>query len=141
MMVLPAIRIDNFLVKKRTKREADVSEKPEVEFECIVPRHGVHAFAVLNDGEMIVKAGSKVRPEWVGDRTHKTYYWKLHDSLVAAGTISNGVLREDYAFASPSAAAAVVSGRSSNGRTAWQLVGTDKTYADWEASQLSEVTA
>ena len=78
------------------------------------------------------------RPEWVGDRKYDTFYWKYHDALVEDGSIANGVLQSDFAFSSPSAAAAVVSGRSANGRKAWTVVGTGQTYADWETAQLAE---
>ena len=142
MMVLPAIRIDAFLSKKRSDSTTRNAAKPAevVRFECTVPRHDVHAFAIIEDGEVIVQAGSRVRPEWVGDRSYDTNYFKLHDELRAKGIISpegsGAVLTEDYAFSSPSAAAAVVSGRSSNGRTAWKVVGTSMTYADWERKTL-----
>jgi len=143
MMVLPAIRVDNFLTKKRATPVAATSTKPtdalaETRFECQVKRHDVHAFAVMKDGELIVRAGSKMRPDWAGDRTITTSYWKYHDTLVADGTVINGILQSDFAFKSPSAAAAVVSGRSANGRTAWTVVGTGPTYADWETAQLAE---
>ena len=139
MMVLPAIRVDNFLVKKRDTSTPEEIAPTEVRFECVVPRHDVHAFAVLKEGEMIVQAGSKVRSDWVGDRKLKTYYWTIFDSLLSKGIISDGRFTEDYAFSSPSAAAAVVSGRSSNGRKAWKVVGSGQNYADWEETQLTQV--
>lgn len=43
----------------------------------------------------------------------------------------------DYVFASPSAAAAVVSGRSANGWVVWSVEGTGQTYAAWQDQQLS----
>jgi hypothetical protein len=46
---------------------------------------------------------------------------------------ANGFTK-DYAFSSPSAAAAIVAGRSANGRTSWVLQSTGQTYADWEES-------
>lgn len=139
MMVLPAIRVDNFLVKKRDTSTPEEIAPTEVRFECVVPRHDVHAFAVLKEGEMIVQAGSKVRSDWVGDRKLKTYYWTIFDSLLSKGIISDGRFTEDYAFSSPSAATAVVSGRSSNGRKAWKVVGSGQNYADWEETQLTQV--
>lgn len=139
MMVLPAIRVDNFLVKKRDTSTPEEIAPTEVRFECVVPRHDVHAFAVLKEGELIVQAGSKVRSDWVGDKTYNKHYWSLFDTLVSNGIISNSRFTEDYAFSSPSAAAAVVSGRSSNGRKAWKVIGSDQSYADWEETQLTQV--
>lgn len=142
MMVLPAIRIDAFLNKKRSS-DAPLSPaavENTIRFECSVPRHGVHAYAVIEDGEIIVQAGSRVRPEWVGDRNYDASYFRLHDELRAKGIIapdgSGAILTENYAFSSPSAAAAIVSGRSANGRKDWKIVGTKTTYADWELTML-----
>ncbi len=147
MMVLPAIRIDAFLNKKRQTSTRITDESADITaptFECVVPRHGVDAKAILRNGEMIVLESSKVRSSWVGDRASKTSYFKLHDELLANGTIAvvgdEGILTQDYAFSSPSAAAAVVSGRSSNGRTAWKVADTGQTYADWEAANLESPT-
>ena len=55
-------------------------------------------------------------------------------------THGNLVFSDDYAFSSPSAAAAVVCGRSANGRTSWVVEGTGQTYAAWQDQQLNSVT-
>lgn len=142
-MVLPAIRVDLFLSKKRNEVAAPDhnQDNDETVFECVLSKHDIHATAVLNDGEIIVQKGSRVRAKWAGDRTEKTYYWKLHDKLIADGTIQNGMMTSDYAFGSPSSAAAVVIGRSAKGPSSWRVVGTGQTYADWEQAQLSEAQA
>lgn len=44
---------------------------------------------------------------------------------------------DDYAFSSPSAAAAVVCGRQANGRTSWLVEGTGQNYAAWQDQQLN----
>jgi predicted RNase H-related nuclease YkuK (DUF458 family) len=146
MMVLPAIRVDMFLSKKRSKQnQTEVhlqSGKGHPTFELSVPKNNVHAFAKIIDGEMVVQAGSKVRPTWAGDRKKKTHYYLIHDELVAKGIIQvQGEYAElvtDYAFTSPSAAGAICTGRSTNGRTSWQLKGTNTTYAEWEEQQLED---
>ncbi|MGP6088839.1 GIY-YIG nuclease family protein [Antarctobacter jejuensis] len=145
-MVLPAIRVD--LLQSRKRSDAVKTEKAEspqaLEFLLEVPRHGVSAKAKLEGDEMVVVAGSRVRASWVGDRKYNSTYWKLHDELVESGVVKTdggkvGVLMEDYAFSSPSAAAAFVSGRSANGRTSWKLAD-NRTYADWEEEQLKDST-
>ncbi|WP_417629120.1 GIY-YIG nuclease family protein [Pararhodobacter aggregans] len=144
MMVLPAIRIDAFLDKRRSVETKAPSSHASADpvFEFRVPRHGVAARATLRDGEMIVHAGSVVRPAWVGDRKHNTHYFVLHDELVANGTIrmdgDAAVMTADFAFSSPSAAAAVVAGRTANGRTSWLHVPSGQTYAAWEEAQVKE---
>ena len=146
MMVLPAIRVDMFLNKKRSKQNQTVvnlqRDQDHPTFELSVPKTNVHAFAKLIDGEMVVQAGSKVRPTWAGDRKKKTHYYLIHDELVAKGIIQvQGEYAEfvtDYAFTSPSAAGAICTGRSTNGQTSWQLKGTNTTYAEWEEQQLED---
>jgi hypothetical protein len=54
--------------------------------------------------------------------------------------VENGthcVFDKSYAFRSPSAAAAIVNGRTANGTFEWKLVGTGETYKAWEAAQLA----
>ncbi|WP_306046254.1 GIY-YIG nuclease family protein [Nioella sp. MMSF_3534] len=141
-MVLPAIRVDLFQTGRRSADQSDMrseSATPRPVFHLAVPRHGVDASAELVNGEMVVQARSMVRPAWVGNPKHASNYRELHEGLVEKGIIlvSDGgaVMAENYAFSSPSAAAAVVSGRSANGRTQWKLPD-GRTYADWEAEQI-----
>ncbi|WP_280438011.1 DUF4357 domain-containing protein [Nocardia carnea] len=44
----------------------------------------------------------------------------------------------DSVFASPSAAAAVVTGRAANGRKTWMVQGSRKTYGEWETEGIEE---
>ncbi|MNC69923.1 hypothetical protein D3C75_1206690 [compost metagenome] len=60
---------------------------------------------------------------------------------MVAHSSDNLVFSDDYAFSSPSAAAAVVCGRSANGRTSWVVDGTGQTYAAWQDQQLNAVEA
>lgn len=144
-MVLPAIRVDIFQTGRRisTSEESTNSTDAQVEFAFTIPRHGVHAKAHVAGSELVVLAGSILRAEWIGDRSDKTYYWKLYDTLKSQGLIvqqeGQAILANDYAFASPSAAAAVVSGRAANGRTSWKL-SDGRTYAQWEHDRLNEVS-
>src|SRR3546814_13450332 len=74
-------------------------------------------------------------------------YKVLHQDLVDSGTLGavRGEVREfkrDAVFSSPSAAAAVVWGRSANGRTSWVVKETGQSLAEWEqgipAGQLED---
>ncbi len=146
-MVLPAIRVDMFQTRTRQNLILDASkaigqnDNPTT-FYFTVKRNDLSASAVVADDEFILQKGSRVRSQWAGDRKQNTHYWKLHDELLAKGTIrlTNGqaILAENVAFSSPSAAAAIVAGRSSNGRTSWKTQG-GKTYAEWEEEQLEKV--
>ena len=143
LMVLPAIRIDMFLSKKRSRKEIPSDEGLETKpvFELINRKHGIEATARLVDGEFVVQEGSAARSEWAGSTKEKTHYFKLFAELVEQGVLkeagANRVFTTDYAFSSTSAAGAVVNGRSTRGPTEWKVKGSTKTYADWEAEQLS----
>lgn len=143
LMVLPAIRVDIFLDKNRTFTKPTATSEQrseETRFVFNLGRVGISATAVLRDGEMIVLAGSGARHEWAGQ--NQTSYFNLYQELLKSGVIAvegkSAVFRTDYAFASPSAAAAVVSGRAANGRTSWLVEGSSRTYAEWEEAELSK---
>lgn len=143
MMVLPAIRVDAFLSRKRTDAPSIKSpHEAGVEFEFAIKRHGIKARAVLANGEWVVKAGSLARGEWKRVTAHNQSYAKLRDELIESGVIQDdgaiAVFTSDYSFASPSAAAGIVAGRSSNGRTSWIHTETGQTYAEWEAAQIEK---
>jgi len=144
MMVLPALRIDSFLAQTRPQPKAspsaiDSSAESDVVFELRTPKHGIEARAVLTDGKFVVLSGSKASSKWRGKSSQHTGYSKLHEELTANGVLVPGeglsVFQENYAFKSPSAAAAVVNGRPTNGTTEWRLPD-GKTYKQWEADKL-----
>lgn len=108
------------------------------------PRHQLHARGRQADAQFLVYAGSTARAAWIGmDGGYKV----LHQDLVDSGTLGavRGEVREfkrDAVFSSPSAAAAVVWGRSANGRTSWVVKETGQSLAEWEqgipAGQLED---
>jgi len=145
MVVLPAIRVDLFVNRSRPaeKRPETNTDDKVTPFELSYPNFGITALATLMEGEFIVAAGSTARDTWVGKASWDSGYRKLRDKLIEAGTIrvSNGIgeFTENYAFSSPSAAAAVILGRSANGRQEWRVHGGSARYADWEDAQLEKV--
>lgn len=144
MIVLPAIRVDHFDQKRRTTpvHADNAPASRNARFTLTVPRHGVVATARLDDAEIVVEAGSRVQANWVGKSQERNGYFKIHAALLASGVIAQdgnmGVFTEDYAFASPSAAAAIACGRAANERTSWKVTGTGQTYAEWELAQIEE---
>ncbi|MDB2368990.1 GIY-YIG nuclease family protein [Octadecabacter sp.] len=142
LMVLPAIRVDNFLSKKRPhltpieNTPQKTGRREDIFFECKLLREDIHAKAVFRNGEMIVLTGSSTSTDWRGS-DHKTYL-RLRTELFQSGVLQNGKFTADFAFSSPTAAAAVVLGRRANGRTEWKIIGSGQTYADWETAQLDE---
>ena len=116
-----------------------VSRSPRFFLE--VPRHRIIATGQEIDGEFFVLKGSKTRAEWVGTEHG---YQGLFKQLVAEGLLvaddgEHLKFSDDCAFSSPSAAAAVVTGRATNGRTAWSVEGTGQTYAAWQDQQLTAI--
>jgi hypothetical protein len=144
LMVLPALRIDMFLRKTRPDKVtvAPPSMQAVPVFELHTKKHGLHATARLEDGEFIVQAGSLARASWASPRWANTAYGQLHAELLKMGVLKTHgtvcIFAENYAFKSPSAAAAVVNGRSANGTIEWKVLGQTTTYKEWEATQLAE---
>jgi hypothetical protein len=58
----------------------------------------------------------------------------LQERGVLKATQDHLIFETEYTFSSPSAAAAVVTGASANGRVVWKLPD-GGTYADWEDAQ------
>tara|TARA_R110002049_G_scaffold2750_3_gene21821 strand:- start:9113 stop:9445 length:333 start_codon:yes stop_codon:yes gene_type:complete len=97
---------------------------------------------VETDGEMTVRVGSTVRKEGVRSWTQSC---TKRDRLVQAGKLEVRedpdyyVFVEDVPFSSPSAAAAVVAARNTNGRMTWRIPGINQTYADWQEAKIRYV--
>lgn len=155
-VVLPAVRVDMFIDRARPapQRRSDQAvasngsdqsniERPEVTATFVIEnaRHDLKATAVESDGEFRVLAGSQARKAWSGVTAT---YTSLYEELRRSGTLVDSpqgdccVFAVDYAFSSPSAAAAVVFGRSTNGRDAWRHATTGQKYHDWQASLLTD---
>ena len=82
----------------------------------------------LDDDNFVVFAGSKISKDVTEGFQHG--YLDLRNSLINDGTIVNDVFVKDYTFASSSAAASVVLGRSANGRKEWTLLD-GRTYGKY----------
>lgn len=107
-----------------------------------VRKYGITAKGQEINGEFVVFKGSKARLDWEGvDGTYTNLFRELVRTNVIVQT-SDGLHREfskDYAFSSPSAAAAVVAGRSANGRTHWIDSATGQTYGTWQEARVNRV--
>lgn len=143
-MVLPAVRIDMFVQNVRPAAVATPgapTAAPRVRFILDYPSKSLKAEAVLENGEFVVQAGSQARAAWEGREKATSGYASLHDDLKRSGVlVLNGdhcVFAENYAFSSPSAAAAVVYGRQASGTISWKT-SIGQTYKEWEAAQLAD---
>lgn len=144
LLVLPAIRVDGFLVKTRppTLEKGTNAQAPlSALFELKTPLNGVAATAKLENGAFVVQPGSVGRADWQGPNDHA--YRRLFEEVVASGAYvpqgANRAFTQAYVFNSPSAAGAVLNGRSTNGQVAWKLSSDPaKTYREWEMDQLQK---
>lgn len=144
--VLPVLGFDFLreLVRPSSMVDSPVGEplSASPRFVMTASKYGASAAAQEIDGEFVVLKGSTARAEW-GNTAHS--YENLFKLLVADGvlqTVDGGrkVFTRDYAFSSPSAAAAVIHGRAANGRIEWTVESTGQTYAAWQDQQLNSVT-
>jgi len=138
--ILPVLGFD-FLREAAAKpdpTETTSTTPPSPTFELTLPRHNINAQAQEVGSDFIVLAGSQARTEWVGTDGG---YKGLYDQLITDGVLVEGegkfcTFTKDHAFSSPSAAAAVVSGRSTNGRISWFVESSKTTYGEWQAQQV-----
>lgn len=143
LMVLPALRIDMFQEYAKTgagkATDAEAAASGPL-FELVNRKHGLAAKARLEGDDFTVLEGSTARRQWEGKGTWDSGYAQLHAELRETGVLAEDgdrcIFAASYAFRSPSAAAAVVTGRSANGAVEWKIAGTGQTYKAWEASQL-----
>ena len=108
---------------------------PDPTFVLTMPKIGVQARARLTGDRsgLIVMRGSIVRARWVG---LELGYLNLHRQFLEDGTIElhSGILScltRDVEFSSSSAAASIVKGNNSNGRSDWKVAGAGETYYEW----------
>jgi hypothetical protein len=120
--------------------EQDVTASPT--FELRLKKEDILATAQEIDGEFTVLADSTARLKWGGAGAHN--YRGLRERLEHDGTLvvspGGATMRFTHSqvFASPSAAAAIVVGRSANGRNEWVTAEGRVTYGDWQRRGVDE---
>src|SRR5690554_2594426 len=145
--ILPVLGFDFLRDKQKLSDQlhppAD-SATQTVLFEMEIPKYGICAEARELDGEFVVLAGSKAREAWVGGPKYASYR-PLYEQLTVDGVLvpdgsGKVCFAQDQAFSSPSAAAAVVSGRATNGRIVWREKRSGQSYGDWQSALLEAQT-
>jgi hypothetical protein len=145
-IVLPVLGVNIFrsaqtAVKPVTDGAAKPAE-PSPIFELKLKKEGIAATAQEVDGEFTVMPGSTARLEWLGADGHS--YSGLRVKLERDGTLvpsdDSKTMRfiRAQVFASPSAAAAVVLGRSANGRNEWISQGSRLSYGEWQRQGVED---
>lgn len=139
-IVLPVLGVNAIRVRPVGVPSSAVASDSPV-FTLTNAKLKVQATAQQLGDEFTVLKGSQVVPKWQGtgkaESTKRAYaaYRAQHERLLADGSIevagAVGILTRDVPFSSPSTAAAVALGRSSNGRVEWKLDDAS-SYGDWE---------
>jgi hypothetical protein len=142
-MVLPALKIDIFPQKLNSKKllKENANTSDISKFELISKKYLISATAQQIQNEFIVLKGSSARDTWVGKGNFNNGYAKRHKELINTGVLiakgKDRIFSVDYAFNSPSAAAAIIYGRSSNGRIEWKVENQITTYHQWDEERLN----
>jgi len=142
-VILPMIGLDLLKPKPRAASAAAPQTVPGVRFE-IRHKSGVSALAVEEDGEFVVLAESQaLKDPGYQSNTYAELKRELIDKgiLTLSGDGTKYEFSQPYTFKSPSAAAAVVLDRNSNGRVEWKLEGSKRTYHDWQEQNAHQVEA
>lgn len=141
--VLPVLGMDFLrarpLPRSLVEQEGPASIEASPQFVAEVPKAGAKAYGREFNGEFYVLKDSFARNEWTGTDGG---YQSLFSQLCANGVLIDSPqglkqFTADYAFSSPSAAAAIVAGRNSNGRVHWRVESSGQTYAAWQDQQVS----
>jgi hypothetical protein len=103
---------------------------------------GVAATGYEASQGFVVKAGSQAVPEAVPSmQQHVRGMYDLRQELIANGVLAQDAtgyrFTQDYPFSSPSTAAAVVLGRSANGRIEWKDA-QGRTLKELQAAEASQ---
>lgn len=106
--------LNQFIEKWDLKEDKNAADDTDF----MVAGRGGDAVGYLQDnGNFVVKKGSRIAATTTLGSPKN--YIDLRDELLKEGVISENQFVQDYIFESPSAAAAIVLGRSSNGRKEW----------------------
>lgn len=131
-LLLPTLGISVFA----TESAAGAGEYPTAtELTLEMSWEDAHAECVVRDGQFVVTAGSTARTKEVASLGVGSKALRMR--LIEAGVLvptSESLLRfsQEYAFDSPSAAAAVVAGTGLNGRAHWFVKGEGVSYKEWQ---------
>ena len=140
-IVLPVLGFEFLKAPAESAAAEESSASPSSPvFEMRIPRYGIKAQAREIGGEFVVLEGSLARESWVSD--HKGYsdlfQQLVQDEVLVSDGSGKRRFTKDHGFSSPSAAAAIVSGRNANGRTSWCVENTKKSYSDWQDEIISQ---
>jgi hypothetical protein len=136
--IFRSIATVNKVVASEPDAASEAHESPV--FELASKKEGVLATAKEVDGEFTVLKSSRARLMWTGTSDG---YGRLKEKLDLDGTTvlspdgKDKYFVHDQVFASPSAAASVVFGRATNGRSEWKTRDTGTSYGAWQSEGIN----
>jgi len=138
-LLLPTLGVDVFAIEGP---DASASQELRLELKWEDSR----AECAVRDGQFVVLANSYARAregDSLGEGPRAQRGELLRAGVLVPVPNNPAALRfaADYAFASPSGAAAVVVGFSVNGREAWRVKGLGITYKEWEQRAMDAADA
>ena len=137
-IVLPLVGFDLFRPRRPVVATSTAGTAGSPSF--IFSTGGASATARETDDGFVVLAGSTAKA--ATSATFQAGYRALRERLLSDGSLVAGpspdllAFGTDVVFASPSAAAAIVAGRSASGPIEWKLTDTGQPYRDWRAATL-----
>ncbi|RYD85732.1 MAG: GIY-YIG nuclease family protein [Verrucomicrobiaceae bacterium] len=138
-VVLPLLGLDALRPQGPSASAAFIDPANSSALELILTneKHGVAAKAVENDGEIVVLAGSVATAHAFVSNTYADQRAELirNGSMEKMGD-DHYKFSKNVSFSTPSAAAAVVLNRNSNGRVEWRLKTTGQTLKQWQDAKL-----
>lgn len=147
-IALPVLGVNLFRNTTLVTKSRDTSSTPELVQDSVSPvfelrskKHGFIATAQEIDGEFIVLEGSTARNSWNGvDDGYKSLREKLEQDGTIKISVSDTVAQftRNQVFASPSAGAAVVTGRSANGRNEWKIPFSGVSFGSWQNQEIEQ---
>lgn len=138
-LLMPTLGVNAFTSDAQTAARAAVKDALVLELRW----EDARAECVVSDGQFVVQRGSTARVKEVDSlgEGSKTIRKTLQKQRVLVPADNNPALlrfAEEYAFDSPSAAAAVVTGTGLNGRAHWKVKGENISYKEWQEKKVRE---
>jgi Domain of unknown function (DUF4357) len=137
-VILPVVGLDLLKPNPSAVLKTATQVSPSETRVEIRHKSGIRATAVEEEGEFVVLEGSQALKD-AGYQSNS--YGELKQELIAQGVLKESAnassysFKKSFPFKSPSAAAAVVLDRNSNGRTEWKVVGSKYTYHEWQEAK------
>ncbi|SJM34941.1 GIY-YIG nuclease family protein [Mesorhizobium delmotii] len=140
------LSVEDFIIDSSGINDRDRETNEVTQLRLVDPKTGVDATALMSGGEYLVLRDSSARAKAMDSLAkHLSGYSALRNLLIGDGSLVPHPTRSDIltfsrdvAFRSPSAASAIILGRSDNGRSSWKIGDTGETLAQFQSRKIAE---